>query len=723
MIFTFYSFKGGVGRSMTLANVAALLARWNQRVLIVDWDLEAPGIEQYFKKWLTGSARDKDGVVDIVAGFAKGEVRDWRNGTLQVNPPRSKAIDIITAGRDDGKYSDTLRSLDWEALFERRFGNYLEELRGEWKREYDFVLIDSRTGVTDIGSICTIHLPDVLVAMFTANGQSVDGVRKTLQSARRGHGGMGVDRRRLLVVPVPSRDESGSEYKLAEEWRKRFAGDLGEFFDDWIPKDEQAVSVLNYLKIPYFPFWSFGERIPVLEESDPENPKTLAYAYQPLAKLMLNRLNWKEAREGAKASEEAQKQAVEAERLRLEANVVAQKAKEKDAERRVAETAKREEEFKVRVAEYLRERLEWQGTKLRRTAHWNKRISVALLATVAGVFGFMVFVVDFANSLSDLTQNMTQFSPVWGIGALAILGWVIFRPERRRREAEQKAEALDRERALFMAGTRPYVKLTPEEAFAMLSDRIESILQGRTALDYEKQGSDSAGTLDSRVLQKSERDEPAAPSGLVRENETLRAAVSPSIASVGRTQPALSDYIYDVFISYHSNDLITAWATNEFLPLFSYWLSEQLARDAQVFLDRTRVNPGEDWAPTLERALTGSRCLVPLWTPLYFRSQNCMRELRTFMRHRPDAIVPLALHGMDAFPDDVRRIQWADFRGFTLIGDGFKQTEQYVEFQRRVQELAERVARLIGDVPPFQKDFQVLRLGDVELYEVQAPLK
>ena len=45
IIYTFYSFKGGVGRTMALANVAALLAKWGYSVLVVDWDLEAPGLE------------------------------------------------------------------------------------------------------------------------------------------------------------------------------------------------------------------------------------------------------------------------------------------------------------------------------------------------------------------------------------------------------------------------------------------------------------------------------------------------------------------------------------------------------------------------------------------------------------------------------------------------------------------------------------------------------
>ncbi|HLM42734.1 MAG TPA: AAA family ATPase, partial [Myxococcaceae bacterium] len=47
-IISFYSYKGGVGRSMALANVATLLAHRGRRVLVVDFDLEAPGLHRYF---------------------------------------------------------------------------------------------------------------------------------------------------------------------------------------------------------------------------------------------------------------------------------------------------------------------------------------------------------------------------------------------------------------------------------------------------------------------------------------------------------------------------------------------------------------------------------------------------------------------------------------------------------------------------------------------------
>jgi MinD-like ATPase involved in chromosome partitioning or flagellar assembly len=42
-IVTFYSYKGGVGRTMAMANAGAFLAAAGKKVLLVDWDLEAPG--------------------------------------------------------------------------------------------------------------------------------------------------------------------------------------------------------------------------------------------------------------------------------------------------------------------------------------------------------------------------------------------------------------------------------------------------------------------------------------------------------------------------------------------------------------------------------------------------------------------------------------------------------------------------------------------------------
>ena len=46
-IVTFYSFKGGVGRTLALVNIGIELAQTGKRVLLVDFDLEAPGLDTY----------------------------------------------------------------------------------------------------------------------------------------------------------------------------------------------------------------------------------------------------------------------------------------------------------------------------------------------------------------------------------------------------------------------------------------------------------------------------------------------------------------------------------------------------------------------------------------------------------------------------------------------------------------------------------------------------
>ena len=67
-IVTFYSYKGGTGRTMALANVGWLLAANGHRVLMIDWDLEAPGLHRYFHPFLDDpDLVSSTGLVDWVA--------------------------------------------------------------------------------------------------------------------------------------------------------------------------------------------------------------------------------------------------------------------------------------------------------------------------------------------------------------------------------------------------------------------------------------------------------------------------------------------------------------------------------------------------------------------------------------------------------------------------------------------------------------------------------
>lgn len=340
-IITFYSYKGGVGRSMALANIAAVLALEGKRVLVVDWDLEAPGLEKYldvtlderdvsrepptralsvggYPEMLQPGARrsglrarrtETRGLLDMLVAWRTLDERtrssaleqpelpeplSWRSCVLEAFPfQNERPVHLITAGKESPAYAANVQSIDWTSLFERNdVGAYLEKLRDQWRASYDFVLIDSRTGLSDSGAVCTALLPDQLVVLFTANEQSVEGVLTAVRGAQATRSVLPVERKRLVVIPVPSRDEPYAEKKLSDLWRKVYADKLADLFRMWLPEGITPADALSRLSIPYQSYWSFGERLPVLERIERETPARLGAAYVRLAKLLGSGLRW-----------------------------------------------------------------------------------------------------------------------------------------------------------------------------------------------------------------------------------------------------------------------------------------------------------------------------------------------------------------------------------------------------------------------------------------------
>src|SRR5437867_12286372 len=71
-IITVYSYKGGTGRSMAVANVAWILASQGKRVLVIDWDLEAPGLHRYFHPFIDDKELSASpGLIDFLVNFAE----------------------------------------------------------------------------------------------------------------------------------------------------------------------------------------------------------------------------------------------------------------------------------------------------------------------------------------------------------------------------------------------------------------------------------------------------------------------------------------------------------------------------------------------------------------------------------------------------------------------------------------------------------------------------
>jgi MinD-like ATPase involved in chromosome partitioning or flagellar assembly len=271
-IVTFYSYKGGTGRSMALANFAWIVAASGKRVLVIDWDLEAPGLHRYFRPFLVDpNLVESDGLIDVFWSFASSAMtrqqedappdRDvaeaLRNVRRRLEWPFSTGgyIDFIGAGRQGGTYSERVNTFDWKRFYELGGAQLLTEVKDDLRKRYDWVLIDSRTGVSDTSGICTMQMPDWVVACFTLNRQSIDGVTAVLGSIRAYHA-QTVDGSKITLFPLATRIENAEQAKL--EVARGYARDQLAPFLPLDPRSS-ARAYWDNMEIAYRPSYAFEE--------------------------------------------------------------------------------------------------------------------------------------------------------------------------------------------------------------------------------------------------------------------------------------------------------------------------------------------------------------------------------------------------------------------------------------------------------------------------------
>jgi hypothetical protein len=171
---------------MALANIATIIAQRNggNRVLAVDWDLEAPGLHRYFRPYLKlAGPNDRDMEIETRPGLieflnaarllAEPLPPGQERGSLTSRVFEPLALDDYTIPTDHPKlflmkagcfdperaYQWAINTFDWDGLFRRQpmfFGSLADYLASS----FEYVLIDSRTGYTDISGICTSLLPE-----------------------------------------------------------------------------------------------------------------------------------------------------------------------------------------------------------------------------------------------------------------------------------------------------------------------------------------------------------------------------------------------------------------------------------------------------------------------------------------------------------------------------------------------------------------------------------
>ncbi|WP_045745892.1 FxSxx-COOH system tetratricopeptide repeat protein [Actinoplanes rectilineatus] len=289
-IVTFYSFKGGTGRTMALANVAWILAANGRRVLAVDWDLESPGLHRYFSPFLSREEIEHSrGIIGMIQNFQNAMARhDSRTPDVdvaayarlegQVLPltwdsfGAGGRLDLLSAGKISKDYATVLAGLNWDDFYEKHAGGlFLDALRAEMKQQYDYVLIDSRTGYSDVADVCTIHLPDVLVDCFTLNEQGIEGAATVARQVED-------HRRNIRILPVPMRLDAAERTKM--DAGRAFAKQRFEGLPA-APDQETRDRYWERVFVPYQAYYNFEERLATFGDQ-PGSQNTMLAAYETL---------------------------------------------------------------------------------------------------------------------------------------------------------------------------------------------------------------------------------------------------------------------------------------------------------------------------------------------------------------------------------------------------------------------------------------------------------
>jgi Tfp pilus assembly protein PilF len=252
---TFYSFKGGVGRSMALINTAGILAgRRGFRVLVLDLDLEAPGLTYLDPESPDVAPAEVQRELPLQAGFvdlmtdalAHGEAADlFKLPDAELEAKYTRAIKlpdplrefpdgslrIMPSGRCDHDYSQRLDALNLNALYREGLGEPL--IRAFKKRfaesgRYDYVLVDSRTGISEGAGICTRDLADHVMVLSGLNRQNVEGTSEFLREFRAATDG----KRSIQVIlsPMPNGEDTLLD-RRREVAERRFQAAWGDRVD------------------------------------------------------------------------------------------------------------------------------------------------------------------------------------------------------------------------------------------------------------------------------------------------------------------------------------------------------------------------------------------------------------------------------------------------------------------------------------------------------------
>lgn len=272
----FYGLKGGVGRSTALAMLAYRLARDGKRVLLIDFDLESPGLSGLL---LPPERVAACGLADWFVEDAVGQGESVLSEMLSDSPladNTSGSIRIAAAmGNGEDAYLSKLArvyadvpSATGPQRFAQRMARIVDIL--EKREKPDVVLIDSRAGLHDVAAVAISGLATVALLFATDAEQTWQGYAQLFKHWNHHPAVLRAVRERLAIVQAlfPEGDQQQRAERFVQRSYDLFAEHLYDQIEPGEGADPDAFSFAPDAEdAPHFPFrvrWN-----PRFQEFDP----------------------------------------------------------------------------------------------------------------------------------------------------------------------------------------------------------------------------------------------------------------------------------------------------------------------------------------------------------------------------------------------------------------------------------------------------------------------